>query len=88
APDRYLVSGSANIRDMNRVMDWNLPTEGPKTLNGLILEYLETIPETGTGLKIDGYPIEIVDSDENRVLTARIHARTDSKRASGRSQGS
>ena len=88
APDRYLVSGSANIRDMNRVMDWDLPTQGPKTLNGLILEYLETIPETGTGLKIEGYPIEIVDSDENRVLTARIHARIDPKRASGRSEGS
>ncbi|MEX1266041.1 MAG: transporter associated domain-containing protein, partial [Woeseia sp.] len=88
APDRYLVSGSANIRDMNRVMDWTLPTEGPKTLNGLILEYLETIPETGTGLKIEGYPIEIVDSDENRVLTARIHARTDPKRTNSRSQDS
>lgn len=73
--DSYLVSGAANIRDMNRVMNWHLPTEGPKTLNGLILEYLETIPESGTGLKIDGYPIEIVRSDENRVLTARIHAR-------------
>jgi len=79
SPDSYLVSGSANIRDMNRMMNWKLPTEGPKTLNGLIIEYLETIPETGTGLKIDGYPIEIVRSDENRVLTARIHARKTSE---------
>ncbi len=75
SPTSYLVSGAANIRDMNRVMNWNLPTDGPKTLNGLIIEYLETIPESGTGLKIGGYPIEIVRSDENRVQTARIHAR-------------
>ncbi|MEQ8204980.1 MAG: HlyC/CorC family transporter [Woeseia sp.] len=74
----FLVSGAANIREMNRVMDWNLPTDGPKTLNGLILEYLETIPEKGTGLKIQGYPIEIVNSDDNRVQTARIHARRSS----------
>ncbi len=75
SPTSYLVSGAANIRDMNRVMNWSLPTDGPKTLNGLIIEYLETIPESGTGLKIGGYPIEIVRSDENRVQTARIHAR-------------
>lgn len=75
SPTSYLVSGTANIREMNRVMNWELPTDGPKTLNGLIVEYLETIPETGTGLKIGGYPIEIVASDENRVQQARIHAR-------------
>ena len=81
SPTSYLVSGAANIRDMNRVMNWHLPTDGPKTLNGLIIEYLETIPESGTGLKISGYPIEIVRSDENRVQTARIHARRSEERA-------
>ena len=70
----FLVRGTANIRDMNRVMNWNLPTDGPKTLNGLILEHLETIPETGASLTIDGYPIEILDATGNRVRTARIHA--------------
>ena len=70
----FLVRGTANIRDMNRVMNWNLPTDGPKTLNGLILERLETIPESGTALTIDGYPIEILDATGNRVRTARIHA--------------
>ena len=72
ADGRYLVNGMANVRDMNRVMKWSLPTAGPKTLNGLILEHLETIPEPGTCLKIDDYPIEIVDSDDNRVQLARI----------------
>ena len=71
----YLVSGTANIREMNRVLDWRLPTDGPKTLNGLIIEYLETIPESGTGLKIDGYPIEIVETKDNRVQVARMYVR-------------
>jgi Mg2+/Co2+ transporter CorB len=68
----FLVNGAANIREMNRIMNWSLPTDGPKTLNGLILEILETIPEPGTCLKIDDYPIEIVEINENRVQTARI----------------
>ena len=71
----YMVSGSANIRDLNRTMDWQFPTEGPKTLNGLIVEYLETIPEAGTGLKLYGYPIEIVETGDNMIKTVRIYPR-------------
>ncbi len=71
----FLVDGTANVREMNRAMDWRLPTDGPKTLNGLIVEYLETIPEPGTSLEIEGYPIEIVDTNEHRVKTARIYPR-------------
>lgn len=77
----FLVDGGANIREVNRAMNWALPTDGPKTLNGLIVEYLETIPEPGTGLKIEGYPIEIVETDENRVKTARIYPRQESRQA-------
>jgi Mg2+/Co2+ transporter CorB len=69
----FLVNGTANIREMNRVMNWTLPTDGAKTLNGLILEYLETIPESGTGLKIEDYPIEIIETRDNRVQLARIY---------------
>jgi len=69
----FLVNGAANIREMNRVMNWNFPTDGAKTLNGLILEYLETIPESGTGLKVGDYPIEIIEARENRVQLARIY---------------
>jgi Mg2+/Co2+ transporter CorB len=71
----FLVDGTTNIREMNRAMNWTLPTDGPKTLNGLIVEYLETIPEPGTGLKIEGYPIEIIETNDNRVKTARIYPR-------------
>ena len=79
--DTFLVDGTANIREMNRAMDWTLPTDGPKTLNGLIVEFLETIPEPGTLLKIEGYPIEIVETNDNRVMTARIHAHTETSEA-------
>jgi len=72
--DSWLVNGTANVRELNRAMDWQLPTEGPKTLNGLIVEYLETIPESGTCLAISGYPIEIIETRDNRVQLARIHS--------------
>jgi Mg2+/Co2+ transporter CorB len=68
----FLVDGSASLRDLVRTMHWELPTDGPKTLNGLIVEYLESIPETGTSLMIAGYPIEVVQIQDNAVKTARI----------------
>ena len=73
--DSFLVDATANIRELNRSQDWELPTEGPKTLNGLIVELLETIPQPNTCLKINGYPIEIVDVDDTRVRTVRVGQR-------------
>jgi len=70
----YLIAGSANVREVNKSLHWDLPTEGPKTMNGLILETLETIPAPGTCLKLASYPIEIVDSNDNRVTLLRVHA--------------
>ncbi len=71
----FLLDGSANIRELNRTMGWGLPTQGPKTLNGLILESLEDIPKSGTGLLIADYPVEIVHTADNAVKTARITPR-------------
>jgi len=68
----YLVDGSANIRDLNRTMHWRLPTGGPKTLNGLILEYLEHIPEANTSLMLAGYPMEVVQAQDNAIRKVRI----------------
>ncbi len=68
----YLVDGSASIRDLNRLLKWNLPIDGPKTLSGMIIEYLETIPEPGTSLRIAGYPIEIIQTSSNTVKTVHI----------------
>ena len=71
----YLIDGSTHIREINRVLDWELPADGPKTLNGLILEHLEMIPAPGTSLLIANYPVEITRTDHNAVQTARIHPR-------------
>lgn len=68
----YVVDASANVRQLNRVMNWNLPTDGPKTLNGLIVEQLETIPETGTGVTVADYPIEILDTSEHGIKRVRV----------------
>ncbi|EXJ15101.1 HlyC/CorC family transporter [Imhoffiella purpurea] len=67
-----LVDGSISLRDLNRTLRWELPTRGPKTLNGLILEYLETIPEPGTSLKLQDHPIEIIQTADNGVKTVKI----------------
>lgn len=68
----YIVDAGANIRSLNRMMNWHLPTDGPKTLNGLILEQLEAIPEDGTGLMLANYPTEILETADNVVKTVRI----------------
>ncbi len=68
----YLVDGNTHIRDINRALGWTLPAKGPKTLNGLILEHMEIIPQPGTSLMIDGYTIEILRVSNNAVQTARV----------------
>ena len=85
ADGTYLLDGAANVRELNRSMHWELPTSGPRTINGLVLEHLETIPEPGTSLLIAGYPVEIVQSTSSGVKTARIKPaqRRSVKRRSG-----
>ncbi|MGZ8174394.1 MAG: HlyC/CorC family transporter [Methylobacter sp.] len=68
----HLVDANITVRELNRVMQWSLPTEGPKTLNGLIIEFMETIPETGTGIKLHDYLLEIVKRDENSVKLVKF----------------
>lgn len=68
----YLVEGSISMRDLNRRLSLELPVDGPKTLNGVILEYLEDIPVPGTSIRVAGYPIEIVQTAGNAVKIARI----------------
>lgn len=68
----WLVPGSSLLRDLNRKLGLDLPLDGPKTLNGLILEHLEDIPESGTSLKIAGHPIEIVQTLDRVVRVAKI----------------
>ena len=69
---RYVVDASANIRQLNRLMNWNLPTDGPKTLNGLIIELLETIPAPGADLTVANYSIEILETAEHGIKKVRV----------------
>jgi Mg2+/Co2+ transporter CorB len=73
----YLIDGNTHIRDINRALDWELPVDGPKTLNGLILEHMEIIPQNGTSLMVDNYTIEIMRSTNNAVQTARVQDTSD-----------
>lgn len=68
----YLVDGSVTIRELNRITKWDLPIEGPKTLNGLIVEFMETIPEPGTSVNLYGYRLEIIQRDENTIKRVRF----------------
>lgn len=70
--DSYLVEGTASIRSLNRSMGWKLPADGPKTLNGLIIERLETIPQPGTKFRLKNYVLEIAQTKANKVKTVRI----------------
>ncbi|MCW8853821.1 MAG: HlyC/CorC family transporter [Gammaproteobacteria bacterium] len=70
--DSFLISGNTHIREINRSLGWHLPVTGPKTLNGLILEHMEMIPEQGTSLMIAHHPIEIIKTQNNAVQIARV----------------
>ena len=73
--DSFIIDGSANVRQLNRLMNWTLPTDGPKTLNGLIVEELETIPEPGTRVIVASYPIEIIETSEHTIRSVRVFRR-------------
>ncbi|CAE6936169.1 MULTISPECIES: HlyC/CorC family transporter [Pseudomonas] len=68
----HVIDGSAYIREVNKALGWGLPCEGPKTLNGLITEALESIPDCSVCLKIGQYRLEILQSSENRVKSVKV----------------
>jgi Mg2+/Co2+ transporter CorB len=67
-----VVEGGSLLRDLNRKLGYRFPLDGPKTLNGLILEHLQTIPEPGTSLKLAGYPLEILQTQDRVVKSVRL----------------
>ena len=75
----YMLNGMASIRDLNRNMGWELPIDGPKTINGLILEQLEEIPQTGTTMLISNYPVEVVQTKDAAVRMVRIYPRVEAE---------
>lgn len=68
----FMMDGSLSIRDINRSMHWQLPTDGAKTLSGLILEQLETIPDASVGLRLDNFYIEVMQIRDNTIKAAKI----------------
>ena len=73
--DTYLVDGGAHVREINKVLNWKFHADGPKTINGLILEHMQSIPEPGTTVLIDRYPIEVVQIQNNAVKAVRMSPR-------------
>ena len=67
----FIIAGTATVRDINKTLDWELPTDGPKTLSGLILEYLESFPDANAGLAIGNYHLEILELTGNVVQAVR-----------------
>jgi Mg2+/Co2+ transporter CorB len=72
ADGSVLVHGSVTIRSLNRSLNWKLPTGGPKTLNGLVMEQLQELPKPGRRLAIGHYQIEITDVRANAIKSARV----------------
>ncbi len=72
ADGTVLVDGGQGVRDLNRKLGLNLPVDGPKTINGLLIEYLQEIPETGLSVKFGDIPIEVVQTQDRMVRTVRI----------------
>lgn len=71
----YVVSGNFAVRDLNRELNWELPIDGPTTLSGMIIEYLETIPEGKVCSVIQGYPMEILKYKDNKIITVQVFKR-------------
>ena len=67
----YVIDGTESIRDINKSLDWSLPTDGPKTFSGLILEHLESFPDAQAGLTIGNYRVEILALEGNVVQSVR-----------------
>jgi len=74
----FIVDGTAQIRNLNKALNWNLPSDGPKTLNGIVLEHFENFPEQGAAFNFNNHPITILEVEDNRVLQVLIDVADDS----------
>ena len=68
----FLIDGSASVRDINKVLSWDLESSGAKTLNGLLTESLESIPDSSVCINLDGYYAEIVQVKDNVIKTVKM----------------
>ena len=72
ADGSVIADGTCSLRVLNRTAGFQFPLEGPKTINGLLLEQLEDIPDPGTRLEVNGHPVEIMQVENRRVKVVRI----------------
>ncbi|EDM47083.1 HlyC/CorC family transporter [Marinobacter algicola] len=79
----YIIDGTSAVRTINKTLGWKLPIDGPKTLNGLITETLENIPDTNVCLKVGGHRVEVLQIKDNVVKAAIVHPKKKKKRATG-----
>jgi len=70
----YIIDGQAYVREINKSLSWELPTNGPKTLNGLIIETLESLPEGNVCMQVEHYRMETLQISENTIKTVRVVA--------------
>lgn len=75
ADGSLMIDGTATIREINKSLEWELPTEGPKTLNGLLLEKLESFPDAAVCVRIDPYDFEVIEVKENKIKSAKASIR-------------
>ncbi len=75
ADGSVIADGGCHVRELNRVLGWRLNEKGPKTINGVVLEYLEAMPETGTCVLIDGHPLEVIKTGQNAIKAVKISPR-------------
>jgi Mg2+/Co2+ transporter CorB len=66
-----MIEGTTGVRDINKALGWELPTEGPRTLNGLLIEHLESFPDASCGVEIGKYQFEIIDAADKKIEVAR-----------------
>lgn len=79
----FIIDGTSAVRTINKTLGWKLPTDGPKTLNGLITEALENIPETNVCLRVGGHRVEVLQIKDNVVKAAIVHPKKRKKRTAG-----
>lgn len=79
----YIIDGTSAVRTINKTLGWKLPIDGPKTLNGLITETLENIPDTNVCLKVGGHRVEVLQIKDNVVKAAIVHPKKKKKRTIG-----
>jgi Mg2+/Co2+ transporter CorB len=80
----YIIDGSASLRVINKSLAWKLPIDGPKTLNGLITETLENIPDSNVCLRVGGHRVEVLQIKDNVVKAAIVHPKKRKKRGRSR----